>query len=144
MTIKTRGKKYLSRSNLIRRASIFYISKNRPGRKTLARDGKGKREGEEGEYLDSRSRPDISILRAHKAPLEGDAQMTNRSANNKSGATLGALGIRRVENGEARSRVTFTRNADRRGIEYSSRSSSLSPAYAKPARSGKFSMQSEI
>lgn len=30
----------------------------------------------------------ISILRAHKAPLEGDAQMTNRLANNKSEAAF--------------------------------------------------------
>jgi len=49
--------------------------------------------------FDSTSRRDISILRAHKAPFEGDAQMTNRSANNKSEAAFD--GIPRVDNGKA-------------------------------------------
>lgn len=80
----------------------------------------------------STSRPDISILKAHKAPLEGDAQMTNRSANNKSrrrhstwdfgGSTTEA---------KPRSRIVFARNAGRRNIEYSSRS----PRFRQPAKS---------
>lgn len=102
-------------ANLIRRATTSYIrfafgwAQRRENRHS-----EGNAVAAEEKYLDSISRPDISILRAHKAPLEGDAQMTNRSANNKSRRRHSAWDSEgRQERRSRGRRARFTRKVDK-------------------------------
>lgn len=118
-----------TRSNLIFRES-FYIRPLHSVRNHITEKSSFRRRNSVGiakrvkgeKYPESIRRSDISNLRVHKALLEGDAQMTNRSANNKSVERRRYHGVRFVESrdrGRGRgSRLRKIRHRSVAGIEF--------------------------